>query len=62
MIAAWLHRRLPMIYQRENSECGLACLAMLAAYHGKRLGMQLLRQLSGFIQPRRFGKGPATGR
>ncbi len=47
MIAAWLHRRLPMIYQRENSECGLACLAMLAAYHGKRLGMQLLRQLSG---------------
>jgi ATP-binding cassette subfamily B protein RaxB len=36
-----------MIYQRENSECGLACLAMLAAYHGKRLGMQLLRQLSG---------------
>lgn len=40
-------KRLPMIHQRENSECGLACLAMLTAYHGKRLGMQFLRQLTG---------------
>ncbi|MHB1615741.1 MAG: cysteine peptidase family C39 domain-containing protein, partial [Metallibacterium sp.] len=27
-------RRLPVILQSEAAECGLACLAMVASYHG----------------------------
>ncbi|WP_420845707.1 cysteine peptidase family C39 domain-containing protein [Mixta theicola] len=29
-----LNRRLPVILQTENSECGLACIAMIANYWG----------------------------
>lgn len=32
----WWGRRLPMILQTEAAECGLACLTMLARYHGRR--------------------------
>lgn len=48
MIAAALSgQRLPMILQREASECGLACLAMVANFHGKLFGLQTLREVTG---------------
>lgn len=39
-----LGKRLPMIQQMEASECGLACVAMIAIYHGHRFTMPHLRQ------------------
>ena len=50
--AAWLDairlgrstRRLPMILQTEAAECGLACIAMVAAHHGARSDLPALRQ------------------
>jgi len=30
--------------QTEASECGLACLAMVADHYGHRLGLRMLRQ------------------
>lgn len=36
-------RRLPVIRQSEATECGLACLAMIAAYHGHRIDLGSLR-------------------
>lgn len=44
---AMFGQRLPMILQREASECGLVCLAMLLNFHGKLFGLETLRQLSG---------------
>ena len=35
---------LPLILQTERAECGLACLAMVAAYHGYRSDLATLRQ------------------
>ncbi|HJT52561.1 MAG TPA: ABC transporter transmembrane domain-containing protein, partial [Candidatus Angelobacter sp.] len=35
---------LPVIFQTEAAECGLACLAMVAAYHGSKTDLQSLRQ------------------
>ena len=37
-------RRLPMILQTEAAECGLACLAMVAAHHGLRSDLPTMRQ------------------
>ena len=37
-------RRLPMIRQNETAECGLACLAMVAGYHGLRTDVAALRR------------------
>lgn len=37
-------RRLPIIVQAERSECGLACLAMIASYFGCRVNLNGLRQ------------------
>ncbi|RME66427.1 MAG: peptidase domain-containing ABC transporter [Alphaproteobacteria bacterium] len=37
-------RRLPMVRQTEAAECGLACLAMIAGYHGFRTDMAHLRR------------------
>jgi len=37
-------RRLPVITQTEASECGLACLAMIASYHGHRTDLGTLRR------------------
>jgi ATP-binding cassette subfamily B protein RaxB len=39
--------RLPMILQTEAAECGLACLAMIAGYHGNQCGMAELRRRFG---------------
>jgi ATP-binding cassette subfamily B protein RaxB len=36
--------RLPLIRQTEATECGLACLAMVASYHGHRLDLTTLRR------------------
>ncbi len=33
-LALRLGRRLPLVLQTEATECGLACLAMIAGYHG----------------------------
>jgi ATP-binding cassette subfamily B protein RaxB len=35
---------LPVILQTEAAECGLACLAMVAGYHGHRVDLASLRQ------------------
>src|SRR5215217_3006376 len=35
---------LPVIRQAEAAECGLACLAMVASYHGHRLDLNTLRR------------------
>ena len=45
----WLPRlfhadKLPMILQAEAAECGLACLAMVAASHGQRHSLSDLRR------------------
>ncbi len=37
-------RRLPNIMQTEASECGLACLAMVASFHGHRMDLNTLRR------------------
>jgi len=37
-------RFLPVIRQTEATECGLACLAMVASYHGHRTDMNSLRR------------------
>jgi ATP-binding cassette, subfamily B, bacterial CvaB/MchF/RaxB len=36
--------RLPKILQTEAAECGLACLAMIASYHGHRVDLNTLRR------------------
>jgi ATP-binding cassette subfamily B protein RaxB len=36
--------RLPSILQTEAAECGLACLAMIASYHGHRIDLNILRR------------------
>ncbi len=36
--------RLPKIMQTEAAECGLACLAMIASYHGHRIDLNTLRR------------------
>lgn len=38
------NRRLPLIRQTEASECGLACLAMVASFHGYETDLAHLRQ------------------
>jgi ATP-binding cassette, subfamily B, bacterial CvaB/MchF/RaxB len=37
-------RRLPVIHQTEAAECGLACLAMIAAFHGRSIDLGTLRR------------------
>ncbi|MET0321074.1 MAG: peptidase domain-containing ABC transporter [Duganella sp.] len=37
-------RQLPLILQTEATECGLACLGMVSAYHGYRTDMAALRR------------------
>ena len=36
--------RLPLVLQTEATECGLACLAMVAGYHGHRIDLNTLRR------------------
>ncbi|MEM9103821.1 MAG: peptidase domain-containing ABC transporter [Pseudomonadota bacterium] len=37
-------RKVPLVLQTEMAECGLACLAMIAGYHGHHLDMPAMRQ------------------
>jgi ATP-binding cassette subfamily B protein RaxB len=37
-------KHLPMVYQTESAECGLACLAMIASYHGYKTDLNSLRR------------------
>ena len=37
-------RRLPVLYQSEAAECGVACLAMVATYHGHNVSLTELRR------------------
>src|SRR5258708_6392989 len=37
-------QKLPLVLQTEAAECGLACLAMVAGYHGARIDLAALRQ------------------
>jgi len=36
--------KLPIIQQTEAAECGLACLAMVASYHGHQVDINTLRR------------------
>jgi ATP-binding cassette subfamily B protein RaxB len=38
-----LHKRVPLILQSEAPECGIACVAMIASYHGFRTDLSALR-------------------
>jgi ATP-binding cassette subfamily B protein RaxB len=38
------HKRLPAVIAAEAAECGLACLAMIGAYHGHDIDLNGLRQ------------------
>ena len=40
----WGGARLPDIRQAEAAECGLACLAMIAGYHGRHMDLGSLRR------------------
>jgi ATP-binding cassette subfamily B protein RaxB len=40
----WGGKALPMVLQTEGAECGLACLAMVAAHHGHRTDLASLRE------------------
>ena len=39
-----IHGRLPLVQQTEATECGLACLAMIAAYYGHKIDLGTLRR------------------
>jgi ATP-binding cassette subfamily B protein len=49
-------RRIPLVQQLADTECGLACLAMVLGYHGKVMGREELRDLLG------TGRDGATAR
>lgn len=38
------NKRVPLILQAEMAECGLACMAMVASFHGHKLDMAALRK------------------
>jgi len=40
----WRGQRVPVVLQAEGAECGLACLAMVAAAHGHQTDLTALRQ------------------
>ena len=44
LLSFGLGRRLPVILQSEAAECGLACIAMVAGYHGHKTDLNTLRQ------------------
>jgi ATP-binding cassette subfamily B protein RaxB len=37
-------RRVPLLYQTEAAECGIACLAMIASFHGATVAVATLRR------------------
>ncbi len=43
MSGSWFGRRVPVILQSEAPECGIACLAMVASYHGHLTDLSAMR-------------------
>lgn len=43
-LSFWGGPRLPSVLQTEAAECGLACLAMVASYHGRKTNLNKLRR------------------
>ncbi len=39
-----LFKRIPVVFQTEASECGLACLSMICSFYGKQVDLLQLRQ------------------
>lgn len=39
-----LRQRLPLVMQTEATECGLACMAMIASYYGLNMDLHALRK------------------
>ena len=46
-LAVGVRRRLPLVLQTEAAECGLACIAMIASYYGRRIDLAVLRRRHG---------------
>jgi ATP-binding cassette subfamily B protein RaxB len=44
LLSLWPSRSVPMILQSEAAECGLACLAMIASYHGHETDLLTMRR------------------
>ena len=44
LASSWRRTRLPLLLQNEIAECGLACLAMVACYHGHTVSVLELRR------------------
>ncbi|MBF4438326.1 peptidase C39, partial [Vibrio anguillarum] len=40
----FFNKKVPIIYQAESAECGLACLAMIAQFWGKEYDLPTLRK------------------
>ncbi|ELS03808.1 ABC-type bacteriocin transporter [Xenococcus sp. PCC 7305] len=51
----------PFIQQQSSSDCGVACLAMISQYWGKRFGINSLRELIGVDRSGASLKGLAKG-
>ncbi len=51
----------PFIQQQSSSDCGIACLAMISQYWGKRFGINFLRELIGVGRSGASLKGLAKG-
>src|SRR5215467_5682264 len=43
-VKSLFRQKLPLIFQTEAAECGLACLAMVAGYYGHRSDLPSLRE------------------
>ncbi len=43
-------RQLPLVMQEEPGECGLACLAMVARYHGRQVSLVALRRRTSALR------------
>lgn len=44
ILSYWHTRRVPVLLQSEASECGLACVAMIASFHGHQVDIASLRR------------------
>ena len=40
-------KKVPFVAQHSNVECGVACMAMVLAYHGKHVSREELRAVIG---------------
>ncbi|MES2018122.1 MAG: peptidase domain-containing ABC transporter [Pseudomonadota bacterium] len=43
-LSFWRRKRLPMLFQTEAAECGLACLGMIATYWGHKIDIASMRR------------------